>query len=147
MMKGEIILEKRKLNAKTQWIYSSMDAVEIFRSEDQDKKISFITPYGIIVGEYCELEEYDFSDKNTLIEKIQNEKSVNFYGLIESLYAHNIKTEYEDVDFNDGDKRIYLKNVTIISNNTNINNIKTDTLMIFTDQIISVIPSAVTVDR
>ncbi|MGA4718848.1 hypothetical protein [Fictibacillus nanhaiensis] len=128
------------INGKTEWIHSLSSMKKLFVStlNDKDPRVTFITPYGIIIGEINELKEYNFSEEK-IVEELENDPNIDPFALVESMHRGRAIFEDENLTVTDRDKRIYLKDVTIIGG-PNLPKIHINTFMLFVDQIIGVLP-------
>lgn len=134
-------MAEKGLNLKTEWINTLLDVQDSLVEVHNDKRVTFFTTIGMVIGERCELKNYDFSVEGKFAEELENDPQVNPYAIVESLYQHRVKDVEDDVKLEDKDKRIFLKNVTIYRENTP--KLTMDNFMLFSDHVIGVLPKAI----
>jgi hypothetical protein len=126
------------------------DAFEVSREVDNSGYFTFHTPNGFVVGKIVDVKplifnsQEEFEDKVT--QEISNGKEVNMYDIAAGLYSNfigDMEKEFEEKIISDS-KAIVLEDVKVFQRLTDENPIIiSNTYVLFSDQIIGLIPSKI----
>lgn len=128
----------KKLNAKTSWIYSLFVAIK-----DKEKELTFITTAGIIVGELHEIQSIQSESLEAIKEELKLVGSIDYVSLANAYFKYVVNCNLEKgYDYEDQNLRINLKNARVYLNGHTDKGIPCETIALFSDQIVAVVPGS-----
>lgn len=145
MVEGGGMGMDNRLNAKTGWMDTLLT---ITTMKDKNAKLTFITNFGLIVGNSYETVQLDITDTDALkasIEKTTAEgKLIDNLSLTDAFYAMRLSAEEkEGFQYDSVNLRIYVKDAKIFYFSDLKNPIDCALLTLFSDQIVGIIPGIV----